>query len=188
MTIDEARVRLQKVGFVVTEEKRLPNETGTQLKINGPGFSGVSVSVYDKGTYYVQGNNKSQVDDALSQTSKANFTTSGSQTSSPNSLVISLSPGTTPDLGPTEPEQNRIFVVHGHDNEVRTELQLALLQLGLEPFVLTNTSGGSLTIIEALEKEIGPGADRIRFGIVLLTPDDMGYLSADGPKKSEASR
>ena len=78
MTVDEARVRLQEAGFVVTEEKRLPNETGTQLKVNGPGFSGVSVNVYDKGTYYVQGNHKSQVDSALSQSPKADSATSAS--------------------------------------------------------------------------------------------------------------
>ena len=184
MTVDEARARLQESGFVVTEEKRLPNETGTQLKVNGPGFSGVSVNVYDKGTYYVQGNQKGQVDSALSHPPKANSGTSASQSSPSGNLSPSWSPGATPDPNPFEPEQKRIFVVHGHDNEARMELQLALLQLGLDPFVLANTSGGSLTIIEALEKEIGPGADRIRFGIVLLTPDDMGYSSADGPDKA----
>lgn len=39
---------------------------------------------------------------------------------------------------------------------------------------------GGLTIIEALEKEIGQKPDQARFGIVLLTPDDMGYAKRDG--------
>ena len=42
-----------------------------------------------------------------------------------------------------------------------------------------------MTIIEALENEIGPDTNRIRFGIVLLTPDDIGYSIVDGPDKAE---
>ena len=74
---------------------------------------------------------------------------------------------------------NKIFVVHGHDDAAREQLERILLLLGLEPFVLMNTSGEGLTIIEALEKQIGrkPEAD---FGIVLLTPDDMGYAIKEG--------
>jgi predicted nucleotide-binding protein len=57
--------------------------------------------------------------------------------------------------------------------------------LGLKPFVLANTGGDGLTLIEALEKEIGPVPGRCRFGIVLMTPDDMGYAKSDGPEKAE---
>ena len=42
-----------------------------------------------------------------------------------------------------------------------------------------------LDSLEALEKEIGPRPGRTRFGIVLLTPDDMGYAKADGEGKVE---
>lgn len=51
--------------------------------------------------------------------------------------------------------------------------------------VLANTGGGGLTLIEALEKETGPGPGRARFGIVLLTPDDIGCAKQDGPGKAE---
>ena len=78
-------------------------------------------------------------------------------------------------------EPNRIFVVHGHDPTAREQLELILHRLGLQPFVLANTGGGGLTIIEALEREIGPGEGRCRFGIVLMTPDDHGYADSDGP-------
>ena len=81
--------------------------------------------------------------------------------------------------------KERVFVVHGHDTSSREQLELILHKLGLNPFVLANTGGGGLTIIEALEEEIGPGKDRIRFGIVLLTPDDMGYVKSDSPDKAE---
>jgi predicted nucleotide-binding protein len=79
----------------------------------------------------------------------------------------------------------RVFVVHGHDHVAREQLELILHKLGLEPYVLANTGGGGLTIIEALENEIGPGPNHARFGIVLMTPDDMGYAKADGPSKAE---
>jgi predicted nucleotide-binding protein len=67
----------------------------------------------------------------------------------------------------------KIFVVHGHDPNARDQLELVLRRLGLEPFILQNSdSGGSSTIIEALEQNIYREA---AFGIVLMTPDDFGY-------------
>jgi predicted nucleotide-binding protein len=80
----------------------------------------------------------------------------------------------------------RVFVVHGHDHAAREQLELVLHRLRLEPFVLANTGGGGLTLIEALEKEIGPQPGQCRFGIVLLTPDDMGYAAVDGVTKAAA--
>ncbi|WP_459876754.1 TIR domain-containing protein [Campylobacter concisus] len=74
--------------------------------------------------------------------------------------------------------KGKVFVVHGHDNIAREQLELVLHKLGIEPFVLQNTSGRGLTIIEALEKEIGQNPSEVTFGIVLLTPDDMGYPSS----------
>jgi predicted nucleotide-binding protein len=69
----------------------------------------------------------------------------------------------------------KVFVVHGHDATAREQLELILHRLGLNPFVLQNTAGEGLTIIEALEREICPTKNAARFGIVLLTPDDIGY-------------
>jgi predicted nucleotide-binding protein len=79
---------------------------------------------------------------------------------------------------------NKIFVVHGHDHASREQLELIIHKLGLEPFVLANTSGGGLTIIEALEANIGKGG-HYGCGIVLLTPDDMGYAQLDGAEKTQ---
>ena len=81
---------------------------------------------------------------------------------------------------PQPVENKKVFVVHGHDVNARDQLELVLHKLGLNPFVLQNSSGGGLTIIEALEKEIGPRPEAARFGIVLLTPDDMGYSNQAG--------
>jgi predicted nucleotide-binding protein len=83
------------------------------------------------------------------------------------------------------PAKQKVFVVHGHDSVSREQLELVLHKLGLEPYVLANTSGAGLTIIEALESHIGGHAEAARFGIVLMTPDDMGYAKRDGESKVE---
>lgn len=85
-------------------------------------------------------------------------------------------------VAPANPStaNKKVFVVHGHDDVAREQLELVLHKLGLDPFVLANTGGGGLTIIEALEQEIGPKQSQARFGIVLMTPDDMGYSKKDG--------
>lgn len=82
-------------------------------------------------------------------------------------------------------DRKKVFVVHGHDHVAREQLELVLHKLGLYPFVLSNTGGGGQTIIEALENETGPKPGRARFGIVLMTPDDIGFAKKDGPEKSE---
>ena len=78
----------------------------------------------------------------------------------------------------------KIFIVHGHDDTAREQLELVLHRLGLDPFVLQHSGGGGMTFIEALEKQIGK-KPTAQFGVVLLTPDDIGYSLRDGPKKAE---
>lgn len=73
-----------------------------------------------------------------------------------------------------------IFLVHGRDHDSRDQLELILRRLGLAPFVLQVTGGGGDTLIESLERMIGKTAQSA-FGIVLMTPDDMGYLSTEQP-------
>jgi predicted nucleotide-binding protein len=78
----------------------------------------------------------------------------------------------------------QIFIVHGHDTDARDQLELALHRLGLEPFVLMNSSGEGKTLIEALEGKIGRDYSS-DFGIVLMTPDDIGYSKKDGAERGE---
>ncbi len=77
-----------------------------------------------------------------------------------------------------------IFIVHGRDTEAKDQLELVLHRLGLDPFILQNTGGGGDTLIEALEKMIGK-VPSSAFGIVLLTPDDMGYLKDEKPEDAK---
>lgn len=77
-------------------------------------------------------------------------------------------------------ENTKIFIVHGHDRDARDQLELVLMRLGLQPFILQNNDGGSKTIIEALEHNIYKDS---AFGIILMTPDDFGY-----PKTKEEDK
>lgn len=105
----------------------------------------------------------------------------GGSSSAPTSKVgapVSATPATAPAA-------SKVFIVHGHDSVAREQLELVVHKLGLDPYVLQNTGGGGLTIIEALEGEIGSGAGAAKFGIVLLTPDDVGYAKAAGEKEAQ---
>lgn len=77
-----------------------------------------------------------------------------------------------------------IFVVHSHDAESKEQLELILHRLELDLYVLQNTDGDGLTIIERLEHMIGKNAAS-SFGIVLLTPDDIGYAGAEGDAQAK---
>ena len=50
------------------------------------------------------------------------------------------------------PTNRKIFVVHGHDEEMKQRVARTLLQLALEPIILHEQHGGSRTIIEKFEK------------------------------------
>ena len=79
---------------------------------------------------------------------------------------------------------SQIFIVHGRDHDARDQLELVLRRLGLAPYILQVTGGGGDTLIEALEKMIGKSA-KSAFGIVLATPDDMGYLKSEKPEEAK---
>ena len=83
-------------------------------------------------------------------------------------------------------ENNRVFVVHGHDEQLKTQLEVFLTELRLEPVVLHRKADEGLTIIEKFEKHSDVG-----YAFILLTPDDIGYpLSqesrTDTDRKKEA--
>lgn len=73
----------------------------------------------------------------------------------------------------------RLFIVYGHDETSRDQLELILSKTGISYFILSKTSGKGLTLIEALEEQVGKNGTA-NAGIVLLTPDDCGYAKRDG--------
>ncbi|HBR22670.1 MAG TPA: nucleic acid-binding protein [Nitrospiraceae bacterium] len=63
----------------------------------------------------------------------------------------------------------KVFIVHGHNEQAKTELALILTRLGFEPIILHEQPSQGMTIIEKLEKHSDVG-----FAFILLTPDDKG--------------
>ena len=84
-----------------------------------------------------------------------------------------------------EEVKSQLFVVYGHDETSRDQLELVLAKMGIEGFILAKSSGHGLTIIEALEKQVGQNGVATA-GIVLLTPDDKGYSIKDGETQIRA--
>jgi predicted nucleotide-binding protein len=71
---------------------------------------------------------------------------------------------------------NKVFVVHGHDHALKTEMENFLHQIGLEPIVLHRQPDQGQTIIEKFEQNSDVG-----YTFVLLTPDEIAYtMDQDG--------
>jgi predicted nucleotide-binding protein len=68
---------------------------------------------------------------------------------------------------------NRVFIVHGHDDKSKNELEILLHELGLEPIVLHRQADEGRTIIEKFEAYSDVG-----YAFILLTPDDWAYSAS----------
>ncbi|WP_200912637.1 TIR domain-containing protein [Methylobacterium sp. Leaf99] len=77
---------------------------------------------------------------------------------------------------------NKIFVVHGHDNVAKQELEIILAEMGLEPVVLHRQPDGGRVLIEKFEHYSDVG-----YAFILMTPDEIAYLAED-EVKSDADR
>lgn len=66
---------------------------------------------------------------------------------------------------------NKVFIVHGHDDAAKANLEALLRELGLEPIVLHRQADEGLTIIEKFEKH-----SDVSYAFILLTPDEIAYL------------
>lgn len=111
--------------------------------------NGCNVNCWDKGTVNCQGKNVSEIEKVLSVP------------------ITSI------------PQNNKVFVVYGHDKNARTQLEAMLRRWDLEPLILNQLPSDGSTIIEKLEKY----TNEADFGIVLATPDDIGYAKNDEVSK-----
>jgi predicted nucleotide-binding protein len=69
----------------------------------------------------------------------------------------------------TKKSNNKVFVVHGHDTELKNDIDIFLRDIGLEPIILHRQADEGLTIIEKFEKH-----SEVSYAFILLTPDDVG--------------
>ena len=154
MKLDEVKRRLAASAYQVEKEERLRNDTGTQLRLDG----GAIVNVFDNGTVSCQGKNKKTVEDVLSE-----------------------------NVGEAVAAQalnHQVFVVYGHDNPARDQLEAMLRRWGLDPLILDQLPSEGQTIIEKLESY----ADQAGFAVVLATPDDEGHRADHPDEKSFRAR
>jgi predicted nucleotide-binding protein len=71
-------------------------------------------------------------------------------------------------------DPDHIFIVHGHDGDVKNAVARFIEALGLKPIILDEQPNQGRTVIEKFEDH-----SNVRYAVVLLTPDDVG-----GPKGS----
>lgn len=64
----------------------------------------------------------------------------------------------------------KVFIVHGHDSAVRSEVELLITKLGYEPIVLFKQANRGKTIIQKLVDEI----EEACYAIILYTACDLG--------------
>ena len=74
---------------------------------------------------------------------------------------------------------NKVFIVHGHDSELKYKTSNLLRKLGLNPIILHEQVNTSRTIIEKIE-ECGSEAQA---AIILFTPDDIGKAKTEEEEK-----
>jgi predicted nucleotide-binding protein len=77
---------------------------------------------------------------------------------------------------------NRVFLVHGHDEEALQSVARFLEQMGLDPIVLREQPDRGRTIIEKFEECAG----QVGFAVILMTPDDLTASSTSGTAGSRA--
>jgi len=71
-----------------------------------------------------------------------------------------------------ELDLSRVFIVHGHDELLKTEVARFIEKLNLKPIILHEQASSGKTIIEKIEEYSNVG-----FGIVLYTPCDVGGMN-----------
>jgi hypothetical protein len=74
-------------------------------------------------------------------------------------------------------DERRIFIVSGDDHGAQNQLKSVLDTLGLGSLVIMNTRDGDRTVSNAIESYRGCN-NSAHIGLVVVTPDDMGYSLA----------
>jgi len=73
------------------------------------------------------------------------------------------------NLKPSTNKNDTVFIVHGHDNELKQEVQILLNRAGVNSVVLHEQADRGRTIIDKLLDE----TKKAGYAIALLTPDDI---------------
>lgn len=71
-------------------------------------------------------------------------------------------------VGPTEIREGTVFIIHGHDESMKTQVQLLLERAKIKNVILHDRPDRGRTIIEKLEDE----SEYATYAIALFSPDD----------------
>ncbi|EAT4483505.1 nucleotide-binding protein [Salmonella enterica] len=77
----------------------------------------------------------------------------------------------------SSPQNNKVFIVHGHGEALKERTARFISKLGLEPIILHEQASKGKTIIEKLEHYTDVG-----FALVLYTEDDLGNIASEAGK------
>jgi len=80
-------------------------------------------------------------------------------------------------------DKNKVFIVHGHDNETKLEIARFIEKIGFEPIILHEQASNSKTIIEKIESYSDVG-----FGVVLYTDCDVGAKKSEFKNLNKRAR
>lgn len=78
--------------------------------------------------------------------------------------------------------KKKVFIVHGHDNNLKNEVYIFLASEGFQPVILHHEANEGQTIIEKLEKHI----DTVSYAVVLYTACDEGKAKNETELKKRA--
>lgn len=99
----------------------------------------------------------------------------------PNKEKNIMRNNTNKQLNTKSQNKKDVFIVHGHNEELKEKVARTLDKLKLNPIILHEQSDEGQTIIEKFEKN-----SNVDFAIVLLTYDDYGNTKSYKEKKRRA--
>jgi len=73
------------------------------------------------------------------------------------------------EIAPRKVDYKTVFIIHGHDGDLKTKVQLLLMRAGVSNIVLHELPDRGRTIIDKLINE----TNNAGYAIALLTPDDL---------------
>ncbi|GLI96106.1 hypothetical protein LMG27198_50980 [Methylocystis echinoides] len=74
---------------------------------------------------------------------------------------------------------NKVFVVHGRDNDAKNEVARFLGKIGIEEIILHERPNAGRHLLTKFQEE----SEGASFAVVLITPDDEGGLPGETPRK-----
>jgi predicted nucleotide-binding protein len=80
----------------------------------------------------------------------------------------------------TENLSKKIFIIHGHDEEMKQAIARVVEKLGFNPIILHEQPNKGRTIIEKFTDYSDVG-----FAIALLSPDDLAYSKESSPEQAK---